>query len=96
MTTAVFDTFEYIEALKAAGIPEKQAKAQSEITNKVLSDFQASQLKDVATKSDIISLKKDIEILKKDFEASIAKWSLKLFIAQIGLVLGVFGIVKFF
>ena len=71
--TAVFDTFEFVEALKNAGVPEKQAKEHSKITNKVLSAFQASQLRNIATKSDISDVKKDIKSLqaetKKDIEA---------------------------
>lgn len=46
MSTVTFDTLKYVETLKAAGIPEGQAKAQAEAMKDVLSS-------EVATKNDL-------------------------------------------
>ena len=86
---ATFDTFEFIEALKASGVPEKQAKAQSKVMNKVLTDFQDQQLQDVATKADLLVIKNEIIAVKNELskdiansKAEILKWVAGMLIAQ--------------
>jgi hypothetical protein len=49
MTTTTFDTLGYFEKLKAAGVPEQQAKAQIEVIREVIEDK-------LATKQDIKEL----------------------------------------
>ena len=49
MTTATFDTLGYFEKLKAAGVPEQQAKAQIEVIRDVVEDK-------LATKQDLKEL----------------------------------------
>lgn len=38
MTTTTFDTLGYFEKLKAAGVPEEQAKAQVDVIREVIED----------------------------------------------------------
>ncbi len=54
MGTVTFDTLEFVETLKQAGIPENQARAQSEALKKVLNS-------EVATKHDIVEVGMKIE-----------------------------------
>jgi len=49
MATTTFDTLGYFEKLKAAGVPENQAKAQVEVIREVIEDK-------LATKQDLQEL----------------------------------------
>ena len=49
MVVATFDTLKYFNTLKAAGVPEKQAEAQTT----VLAEALAVNLKDLVTKDDL-------------------------------------------
>ena len=55
MTATIFDTLGYFEKLKAAGVPEAQAKAQAEVQAEAIKDFVASR--ELATKGDLLELK---------------------------------------
>ena len=56
-----FNPFKYVDELREAGVPDKQAEAQI----KVLSAVMESEL---ATKHDIELVKHDIELVKKDIK----------------------------
>jgi len=43
MTTATFDTLGYFEKLKAAGVPENQAKAQADAMREVIDERLATK-----------------------------------------------------
>ena len=69
MSAVTFDTLKYVETLKEAGIPENQAKAQSEALKEVLNT-------EVATKHDIkeLELKIDGRFEKLQGEFTLVKW----------------------
>ncbi|MBF0444402.1 MAG: DUF1640 domain-containing protein [Magnetococcales bacterium] len=77
MSSITFDTLAFAEELKAAGVSEEQAKAQSRALHKVL------EAKDLATKQDL----KELELeFKAEFsevrgELKLIKWMLVLVIA---------------
>lgn len=73
MTTISFDTRKFVERLKAADIPEAQAKAEAEALGEVLAD--TIQIRELATKG-------DLELAKAD----IIKWVAGLLLAQAALV----------
>lgn len=52
MTTVAFDTLKFVERLKASGVPDAQAKAQTE----ALADVQAAGSQELSTKSDLRDL----------------------------------------
>jgi hypothetical protein len=54
MATTTFDTLGYFEKLKAAGVPENQAKAQVEVIREIIEDK-------LATKQDL----KELELATK-------------------------------
>ena len=66
MPVASFDTLKYANALKAAGVPDKQAEAQAD----ALADALSVNLKDLVTKDDLAATKRDleqsIELLRSD------------------------------
>lgn len=69
MSTVTFDTLKYVETLKEAGVPENQARAQSEALKEVLNT-------EVATKHDIkeLELKIDTRFEKIQGEFTLIKW----------------------
>ncbi len=91
--TAAFDTFEFVEQLKNAGVPESQAKAHSKTINKVLSDFENKRLSEIATKSDLISAKNELSKEIADTKAEILKWMIGMLFAQGAFIA---SIIKFF
>ncbi|MFZ2407276.1 MAG: DUF1640 domain-containing protein [Methylobacter sp.] len=69
MSTVTFDTLKYVEALQKGGVPENQARAQSEALKEVLNT-------EVATKHDIkeLELKIDARFEKIQGEFTLVKW----------------------
>ncbi len=73
MASITFDTLKFVERLKAAGVPEAQAKAEAEALAEALSE--TVTIKELTTKSDLTQLK--LEIIK---------WVAGLLLAQAALV----------
>jgi hypothetical protein len=61
MPTTTFDTLGYFEKLKAAGVPEQQAKAQIEVIREVIEDR-------LATKKDLLDLESRLNSKMKEVE----------------------------
>jgi len=61
MASITFDTLKFVEKLKAAGVPEAQAKAEAEALVTAFSEAMDSQL---ATKSDINRLERELLVVK--------------------------------
>ncbi|MCK2097710.1 CCDC90 family protein [Thauera aromatica] len=80
MSAVTFDTLKYVERLTAAGLPEKQAKAEAEALREALGDL--AELKSLTTKDDISQVRIEIS----DAKADIIKWMAGLMLAQAGLV----------
>lgn len=59
MTTITFDTYKFIQTLKAAGMPEQQAQAISDAFRDAQSEAQ------LATKHDIENLRRDMRELEQ-------------------------------
>ncbi len=80
MAAITFDTLKFVEKLKAAGVPEAQAKAEAEALVSALSEAMDSQL---ATKPDINRPEREIraDIGRVERELLVLKW-------MMGLVLG--------
>ena len=72
MSTVTFDTLKYAEALKSAGVPDVQAKAQAE----ALADALRQGGQDLATKADIAELKAELkaDIAKLQIDIGWVKW----------------------
>jgi len=64
--TIQFDTLRFVEKLKAAGMPEAQAKAGAEALAGALGEAASSTSSDLATKGDITGIKGDITGVKGD------------------------------
>ena len=87
MTTTTFDTLGYFERLKAAGVPEPQAKVQAS----ALQEFVDNTL---ATKHDL----KELELtLKNDITAAevrILRWMTGGFLTQTALIITVLALMR--
>jgi hypothetical protein len=85
-----FDSLGYFEKLKAAGVPEPQAKVQTDAMREVIEDK-------LATKTDVLALQKDIAVLRNELKsdmreleyritANIIKWVAGMLVAQAAVV----------
>lgn len=61
MTTTTFDTLGYFERLKAAGVPEQQAKVQTEALREIIEDK-------LATKQDLIEMELRFDTKLRELE----------------------------
>jgi len=88
MSTTTFDTLGYFEKLKAAGVPETQAKAQIEVIREVIEDKLATRrdLKDLelAIKQDV----KDVRTELKEMEYRLTIRLGAMLAASIAIVAG--------
>ena len=73
-----FDTLRFVEKLKAAGIPEAQAKAEAEALATALGESASGFL---ATKDDITSIK--IEMADVKSELKLMKWMVVTIVAGV-------------
>jgi len=83
MTSTTFDTLGYFEKLKAAGVPEAQAKVQVEVMQDVIKSHDAVSRKDLATKGDLADTKHDI-----------LKWVIGVAIGQSALIIAVLALLR--
>lgn len=87
MASITFDTLKFVEKLRAAGVPEGQAKAEAEALQGVLSETLDTQ---ISTKADIVRLERRMDGLEgqmKEMKAEIngkltlVQWMLALIVA---------------
>ena len=84
MTTTTFDTLGYYEKLKAAGMPEAQAKVQVEVMQSVVKSYDEASRKELATKGDIQDVRLEIEKIRAELKTDIEKVKYDLLKWQIG------------
>ena len=80
MTTATFDTLGYFEKLKAAGVPEAQAKAQAD-TLRELIDAR-------------LVTKEHLDIRLAELKNDLLKWMLGIAVGQVALIVALFAFIK--
>ncbi|MDR0465811.1 MAG: CCDC90 family protein [Deltaproteobacteria bacterium] len=90
MTSVTFDTLGYFERLKAAGVPEAQAKVQVEAMQDIVKSYDETSRKELATKGDIKDVRKEIQDVKHE----ILKWMMGMLLAQSALIVAVISYVK--
>lgn len=78
MTTITFDTLKFVERLRAAGVPDGQAKAEAEALAEALSESAANML---ATKQDINRI--EMKLAGHDGEFKLIKWMIGLLLAGV-------------
>ncbi|WP_308620839.1 hypothetical protein [uncultured Desulfovibrio sp.] len=80
MTTTTFDTLGYFERLKAAGVPEAQAKVQTD----ALRDLADSRL----------VTKEHLDIRLAELKNDLLRWMLGIAAGQIALIVALIAFVK--
>ncbi len=63
-----FDTLDYFEKLKNAGVPESQAKAQVEVMQGILKNYDGESRKELATKGDIQDVRNEIQDVRNEIQ----------------------------
>jgi hypothetical protein len=93
MTTLTFDTLKYANTLKEAGVPPAQAEAEA----RALSEVLELNLKDLATKQDLLTtedkLRRDIEDLRREMDSRLIQLEQRLIIKLGALMAFSIGIV---
>ncbi|MBF0625551.1 MAG: DUF1640 domain-containing protein [Magnetococcales bacterium] len=87
MTTITFDTLEYAEYLRAAGIPDDQAKSHAKAMARVMEQLEESRLKELATRGDIRQLEVKLEGRITESRAEIIKWMIGVSAGQVMFIL---------
>ena len=90
MTTTTFDTLGYFEKLKAAGVPEGQAKVQADALRELIDDKLATRrdLKEIE-----LALKQDLRELETRLDNKIEKLEYRLTIRLGGMMAASIAIV---
>ena len=98
---SVFDPLKFYDELKAADVPERQARAQAEALRNAFAVYDANKMKELATKGDIQSVRlemKEIEMrLSERIEAGkheTLKWLIALLLTQSAFLVAVFAYLK--
>jgi hypothetical protein len=104
MTTTTFDTLGYFEKLKAAGVPEAQAKVQVEVMQDVIKGYDAASRQELATKGDIQDVRNEIQDVRNEIQDvrneiqntkhEILKWVIGVAIGQAALIIAVMALMK--
>jgi hypothetical protein len=91
MTTLVFDTLQYANKLKAAGVPDKQAEVQAEAMAEIVEEKLSSKtdlklVEDNLTKT-INNTRHELELKIAELKAEIIKWVLGVSVAQAAIII---------
>jgi hypothetical protein len=86
MSSATFDTLGYFEKLKAAGVPEEQAKAQIDVIRQIIDDK-------LATRRDLKELELTIKQEIKDVRTELKELEYRLTIRLGGMMAASIAIV---
>ncbi|MDR3176447.1 MAG: CCDC90 family protein [Desulfovibrio sp.] len=86
--SVTFDTLGFFEKLKAAGVPEQQAKVQVEIMQEVVCGYGAASRKDLASKGDIQELGNELHNVKHE----LLKWIIGAMLVQITISIALFAL----
>ena len=87
MTSATFDTLGYFEKLKAAGVPEAQAKAQADALREVIDER-------LATKRDLKEMELHVDVRLAELKNDLLRWMFGIAAGQTALIVALFALIK--
>ncbi len=93
META-FDPLKFFDELKAADVPEKQARAQAEAMRNAFAAYDAGRMNDLATKGDLQEIRLEIEKVRTELKATeihLLKWQIGGWVALAAIMAKGFG-----
>ena len=80
MSTATFDTLGYFEKLKAAGVPENQAKVQADALRMLIDDR--------------LVTKEHLDIRLAELKNDLLRWMLGIAAGQVAFIVALFALIK--
>jgi len=80
MTTTTFDTLGYFEKLKAAGVPENQAKVQADALRMLIDDR--------------LVTKDHLDIRLAELKNDLLRWMLGIAAGQVAFIVALFALIK--
>lgn len=89
---SVFDPLKFYDELKAADVPEKQARAQAEAMRNAFAAYDASKMNELAKKGDLSAVRHELRDEMRASELRILKWVIGTIITQTALIIAVIGI----
>jgi hypothetical protein len=91
MSSTTFDTLGYFEKLKAAGMPEEQAKVVANTMREVVEER-------LATKADLreleIRLETRLDIRLAELKNDLLRWVLGIAVGQVAIIVALFAVIK--
>lgn len=87
MATLTFDSYDFIQRLKDAGLPEPQAKA-------IADGLRNIDLDHVATKDDLNNLRVELKNDLSSFKVDLFKWLVPMLFAQTAAIVGLLKLVQ--
>lgn len=91
---SVFDPLKFFDELKVAGVPEKQARAQAEAMRSAFAAYDASRMKELATKADLREVELRLDNKIENSKHEMLKWLIALLLAQSAFLVAVFAYFK--
>ncbi|MDE5832052.1 MAG: hypothetical protein K2H64_03555 [Desulfovibrio sp.] len=91
----VFDPLKFYDELKAADVPEKQARAQAEAMRAAFAAYDASRVKELATKGDLREAELRLQNQIEQAKSSLLKWQIGIGIVILTIMAKGFGWIGF-
>ena len=91
MSSLTFDTLGYFEKLKAAGVPEAQAKVQVEAMQDVVRQYDEHNRKELATKGDLRETELRLQTQMEKNKYDLLRWQIGLAVAIMAIMAKGFG-----
>lgn len=87
---SVFDPLKFYDELKAADVPEKQARAQAEAMRNAFAAYDANRMKELATKADVQAIRMEM----REIELRLLKWMIGIVLTQTAVLIAIFAFLK--
>ena len=91
MSSLTFDTLGYFEKLKAAGVPDAQAKVQVEAMQDVVRQYDENSRKELATKGDLRETELRLQTQMEKNKYDLLRWQIGLAVAIMAIMAKGFG-----
>lgn len=80
---SLFEPLKFCDELKAADVPDKQARAQAEAMRNAFAAYDAGRMKELVTKSDL-----------RDAELRIINWTIGIIVTQTALLVAIISFLR--
>ena len=91
---SVFDPLKFYDELKAADVPDKQARAQAEAMRNAFAAYNANKMRELATKADLREMELRLDNKIENSKHEMLKWLVTLLLTQSAFLVAVFAYFK--